>query len=90
MRRADDPLLAFRFVLELGALQAAGFQECTGLQMETRTFDYNEGGRNSSALKFPERGTVALRATGPIRELRASGATVVHAPAMACHAAASR
>ena len=59
MRRLDDPLPAFRFVLELGALQIAGFQECTGLQLETKTFDYAEGGRNSAMLKFPERGTVS-------------------------------
>lgn len=59
MRRPDDPLLAFRFVLELGALQVAGFQECTGLQLETKTFDYAEGGRNSNMLKFPERGNVS-------------------------------
>jgi len=59
MRRADDPLLAFRFVLELGALQVAGFQECTGLQLETKTFDYAEGGRNAAMLKFPERGAVS-------------------------------
>ena len=59
MRRPDDPLPAFRFVLELGALQIAGFQECTGLQLETKTFDYAEGGRNSAMLKFPERGTVS-------------------------------
>ncbi len=59
MRRVDDPLVAFRFVLELGALQVAGFQECTGLQLETKTFDYAEGGRNANMLKFPERGQVA-------------------------------
>lgn len=59
MRRPDDPLTAFRFVLELGALQVAGFQECTGLQTETKTFDYAEGGRNASMLKFPDRGSVS-------------------------------
>lgn len=58
-RRADDPLVAFRFVLEMGALQVAGFQECTGLALETKTFDYAEGGRNSNMLKFPERGQVS-------------------------------
>lgn len=59
MRRPDDPLLSFRFVLELGALQIAGFQECTGLGLETKTFDYPEGGRNSAPLKFPERGSAS-------------------------------
>jgi phage tail-like protein len=59
MRRANDPFPSFRFVLELGALQVAGFQECSGLQLETKTFEYAEGGRNTSMLKFPERGAVS-------------------------------
>ena len=59
MRRPTDPLPSFRFVLELGALQVAGFQECSGLQLETSVFEYPEGGRNSSPLKFPERGAVS-------------------------------
>jgi phage tail-like protein len=59
MRRPDDPFVSFRFVLELGALQVAGFQECSGLQLETKTFEYAEGGRNRSMLKFPERGAVS-------------------------------
>jgi phage tail-like protein len=59
MRRVDDPLLAFRFVLELAALQVGGFTECTGLQIGTSVFEYAEGGRNGSKLKFPERGTVS-------------------------------
>lgn len=59
MRRPEDPFPSFRFVLELGALQVAGFQECTGLQLETKLFEYPEGGRNSSPLKFPERGAVS-------------------------------
>lgn len=59
MRRPNDPFPSFRFVLELGSIQVAGFQECSGLQVETRIFEYPEGGRNSSALKFPERGAVS-------------------------------
>ena len=58
MRRPSDPHGNFRFVLELGFLQAAGFSECTGLQLETKVFEYREGGRNSHALKFPECGSV--------------------------------
>ncbi|HEX7119501.1 MAG TPA: phage tail protein [Longimicrobiales bacterium] len=58
MRRANDPFPSFRFTLELGSLQVAGFQECTGLGAETRIFEYAEGGRNASTLKFPERGAV--------------------------------
>jgi phage tail-like protein len=58
MRRANDPIGNFRFVLELGFLEAAGFSECTGLQLETKVFEYREGGRNSHFLKFPEGGSV--------------------------------
>ena len=49
MRRPNDPVGNFRFVLELGFLQAAGFSECTGLQLETKVYEYREGGRNSHA-----------------------------------------
>ncbi|MGJ4951503.1 phage tail protein [Bradyrhizobium sp. HKCCYLS20291] len=58
MRRASDPVANFRFVLELGFLQAASFSECTGLQLETKVYEYREGGRNSHALKFPDAGSV--------------------------------
>ena len=58
MRRESDPIGNFRFVLELGFIQAASFSECTGLQMETKIFEYQEGGRNGSSLKFPEVGSV--------------------------------
>lgn len=60
MRRPNDPAGNFRFVLELGFLQAAGFSECTGLQLETKVFEYREGGRNSHMLKFPEGGSVGI------------------------------
>jgi phage tail-like protein len=58
MRRETDPLLIHRFALELGFLHVAGFQECTGLTKETRIMEYKEGGRNASALKFPDGGSV--------------------------------
>jgi phage tail-like protein len=32
-----------------------GFTECTGLEMSLKTEEYNEGGRNSGALRFPTR-----------------------------------
>jgi phage tail-like protein len=60
MRRVNDPVGNFRFVLELGFIQAAGFSECTGLQLETKVFEYREGGRNSHMLKFPEGGSVGV------------------------------
>lgn len=58
MRRATDPVLNFRFVLELGFVQVAGFSECTGLSLETKILEIKEGGRNSGPLKFPEIGSV--------------------------------
>jgi phage tail-like protein len=59
MRRPADPFPSFRFVLELGSIQVAGFQDCTGLQIEAKAFEYPEGGRNSTLLKFPDRGAVS-------------------------------
>jgi phage tail-like protein len=53
-RRNIDPYGNFRFALELDNVQVAGFAECTGLQMETKVFEYKEGGRNETTLKFPE------------------------------------
>lgn len=47
------PYAAFNFALELGSLQAAGFSECMGLQIETKVFEYEEGGNNGTTLKFP-------------------------------------
>jgi phage tail-like protein len=59
MRRPSDPVASYRFVLELGFLEAGSFTECTGLMAETKTVEYREGGRNSSVLKFPELGNVS-------------------------------
>jgi phage tail-like protein len=53
-RRTLDPYANFRFRLELNNVQVAGFAECSGLSMETKVFEYNEGGRNETTLKFPE------------------------------------
>jgi len=58
MATNEHPLTGFRFSLELGAIQAAGFSECSGLQLETKVYEYKEGGRNSHSLKFPETGSV--------------------------------
>jgi len=58
MRRANDPVGSFRFILELGFIPAVGFSECSGLQLETKVYEYKEGGRNSHSLKFPDTGSV--------------------------------
>ncbi len=57
--RPYDPFAGYRFRLSLGDVQIAGFAECTGLEMETKVFEYKEGGVNSHLLKFPEQGTVS-------------------------------
>ena len=54
LKRPQDPFAAFHFELELGHVKIGGFSECTGLELETKVFEYREGGRNSHALKFPE------------------------------------
>ena len=53
-RRDEDPYCNFRFKLELGSVEVAGFAECTGLNIETKVLEYKEGGNNSTTLKFPE------------------------------------
>jgi phage tail-like protein len=58
-RRSGDPILSYRFVLELGFVQVAGFSECTGLSLETKIMEYREGGRNGGPLKFPEIGAIS-------------------------------
>lgn len=54
MGREKDPYKNYRFKLQLGNVEVAGFAECTGLGMETKVFEYREGGNNSTTLKFAE------------------------------------
>ncbi len=56
-RRDTDPFPNFRFGLELNDVQVAGFSECTGLNVEAKVFEYREGGRNETTLKFPDTAT---------------------------------
>lgn len=63
-RRLADPYASFNYVLDIDGVESGGFSECTGLQMEIKTFDYKEGGRNGATLKFPEHasfGNVTLK-----------------------------
>ena len=39
----------------VGDVALGGFSECTGLEMSLKIEEYNEGGRNSGALRFPTR-----------------------------------
>lgn len=53
-RRNTDPYGNFRFSLEIENVEVAGFSEVSGLQIETKVFEYKEGGNNATTLKFPE------------------------------------
>lgn len=63
-RRDFDPYASCCFVLEIDGIRAAGFSDCSGLQMETKVFEYKEGGNNKTTLRFPEHtsyGNVTLK-----------------------------
>jgi phage tail-like protein len=47
-----DPYLASGFIVEIQGLVVGGFSECSGLQVETETHEYREGGLNEYAHRF--------------------------------------
>src|SRR5690348_3587241 len=47
-----DPYLACNFVVEIEGLLVGGFAECSGLQVESETFPYREGGVNEYVHHF--------------------------------------
>lgn len=49
-----DPYLSARFHVEITGLVVAGFSEVSGLQTETETEDYREGGLNDYVHKLPK------------------------------------
>lgn len=49
----NDPYAAFNFFVEIEGLLVGGFSEVSGLQVETETQDYREGGRNGYVHKLP-------------------------------------
>ncbi len=51
----DDPLLAYKFWVELESEVVGGFSECSGLQVEAQVDEWLEGGDNMTILKFPGR-----------------------------------
>jgi phage tail-like protein len=64
-----DPVMGYNFLITLVDSSSVlttvltgiqntllgGFSECSGLQMDIKTEDYNEGGNNGTVLKFPSR-----------------------------------
>jgi phage tail-like protein len=62
--RARDPHLGLRFWIQLGQIEIAGFRECSGLNIETEVFEFNEGGVNNYTHKLPVRakyGNITLK-----------------------------
>jgi len=49
-----DPYLSTRYQVEITGLIVAGFSEVSGLQTETETEDYREGGVNDHVHKLPK------------------------------------
>jgi phage tail-like protein len=47
-----DPYQVHHFLVEIDGLLAGSFSECSGLQVETETFEYREGGLNEYAHHF--------------------------------------
>lgn len=49
-----DPYTAFNFWVEINGVVAGGFSEVSGLQAETETEDYHEGGVNKYVHRLPK------------------------------------
>ena len=57
--RIVDPFATFKFHVEVGNIMEAAFTECSGLEMTTEVFEYQEGGLNEYVHKFPGRTKVS-------------------------------
>jgi len=57
MPNTNDPIGAFKFLVEIGVTNeiVGGCSEVTGLNVEINTEDYSEGGENSFIHKLPGR-----------------------------------
>lgn len=49
----NDPYAGFNFLVEIEGLIVGGFSEITGLQVESETQDYREGGQNAYTHRLP-------------------------------------
>ena len=52
--KRNDPNISFIFQVEIQGVIVAGFSEVSGLQMETETHDFREGGVNDYLHKLPK------------------------------------
>jgi len=50
-----DPFATFKFHVEIGEIKEAAFNECSGLEIATDVFEYQEGGLNEYSHKLPGR-----------------------------------
>lgn len=50
-----DPYMSFKFRVEIDGITVAGFSEVTGIQFETETETYEEGGVNDFVHILPKR-----------------------------------
>jgi phage tail-like protein len=49
-----DPMVSYRFHVEIDGILVAGFSEVSGLSVETETEEYREGGVNDYVHKIPK------------------------------------
>jgi phage tail-like protein len=54
-----DPFPTFKFFVEVGNITEATFSECSGMEMDTEVFEYQEGGLNEFSHKLPGRTKVS-------------------------------
>jgi phage tail-like protein len=50
-----DPFATCKFHVEIGEIKEAAFSECSGLEIATEVFEYQEGGLNEYTHKLPGR-----------------------------------
>ena len=50
-----DPFATFKFHVEVGGITQAAFTDCSGLEISTEVFEYQEGGLNEYVHKIPGR-----------------------------------
>lgn len=50
---AEDPLAAFRFLVEIDGFARSGFQKVSGLEATIEQLKYREGGNNTTIRKSP-------------------------------------
>jgi phage tail-like protein len=67
------PFTTAHFVLAIDGLASVNFSKCTGLAGEVSVEEYQEGGENRFAHRFPSRATfpnlVLSQGAGPLQEL---------------------